>query len=149
MSPCKNDAMKQTRPASVSSAWCSRVLMLVAGSFLFAALLFGLPEMDAALLARWTFDDADSPAAFADMSGNKQHLATTQDTVPRKQGVFGNALDLQGEHALRVGAFGKPELDAITLSVWCRPTELSGYRELLRRRHGAGPRPGYRRLCGM
>lgn len=136
MSPCKNDAMKQTRSVSVSSACCSRVLMLVAGSFLFAALLFGLPEMDAALLAHWTFDDADSPASVADMSGDNQHLATAQDTIPRKQGIFGNALDLQGEHALRVDTFGKPELDAITLSVWCRPTDLDGYRELLRQESG-------------
>jgi hypothetical protein len=48
------------------------------------------------------------------------------------RGLYKNALDLQGDHAVRVDTFGIPEMDAITLAVWCRPTTLGGYREIFR-----------------
>ncbi|HEX72323.1 MAG TPA: hypothetical protein ENN65_03305, partial [Candidatus Hydrogenedentes bacterium] len=52
--------------------------------------------------------------------------------VSKARGVFGHALELQGTHAVRVDNFGAPKMDAITLSAWCLPATLSGFREILR-----------------
>ena len=87
---------------------------------------------ETSLLAHWAFDEEDASALAANGAGDIRYNAVSGQAIPRGRGVFGNALDLKGSHALRIDAFGPETLDAITLSAWCRPVELGGYRELLR-----------------
>jgi len=107
-------------------------------AWFFSLLLLGaLPALgqnaDKFLLAHWSFDDS-SPANLA------QNAAAITLQVPAsvgsRRGVFGNALDLHGTNALRVEGFGQPTLSALSISVWARPTDLGGYRELFRQECG-------------
>ncbi len=91
------------------------------------------------LLARWGFD-AEGDARLRDDSGRGLNATTTASPAATR-GVHGQALSLQGGHALRVEPFpvagssqdaATSELAAITLSAWVRPTTLGGYRELFR-----------------
>jgi len=82
------------------------------------------PSIDKPLLAHWTFNESGStPSLDAEADRN----------VPRTRGVHGNALQLTGQHALKVtGVVPADGISQITLSAWARPTDLSGYREIFR-----------------
>lgn len=67
-------------------------------------------------VAHWTFDEAP--------------------TGGDGPGVFGGALELRGAHSIPVACLALPELAALTLSVWVRPSELGGFREILRKECG-------------
>lgn len=84
------------------------------------------------LIAHWTFDEDLGAQSIRETSGNAAMSITIERDLTSRRGVFGNALDVRGEHALRTGGFGVPSLDTLSFSVWVRPTELSGYRELYR-----------------
>lgn len=116
------------RPVYVYSTFLMVVLLLP----VFALPCAGTVPVEAPLLAHWSFDEENAGTVIADATGNAGNTAVSGEAVPRKRGVHGAALDLQGRHALRIASFGSPETDAITLSAWCRPTDLGGYREILR-----------------
>lgn len=86
----------------------------------------------APLLAHWPLDAAEPSAAVPDVAEDGQYAAVADRDIPRAGGVHGEAMELRGAHAIRVAHFGAPSLDAITLSAWCRPSNLSGYREIFR-----------------
>jgi len=136
MSIYEKELLRRAKPGSVSGVHCHLALVLVAGLFSVAGALYGMPEIEASLLAHWTFDEEGEAATAVDLADMARYRAVAQMAIPRKRGVHGNALDLQGEHALRIDTFGASEMDAITISAWCRPTDLGGYRELLRQESG-------------
>ena len=87
-------------------------------------------------LVHWTFDGFAS-ANLAGASGSLPSLNIRSDQpIPSRRGVHGEALDLKGAHALRVDGFGPLRLSALTLSVWAKPADLGGYRELFRQECG-------------
>ena len=123
------------KDSSISTAVVFLFFVVMAG----AVFLWTVPATaadtappDTSLLGYWPFDEDGVSATAAEASGKGAGSAVNTDPLPRKRGVFGNALDLQGSHALRVENFGVPELEGITVTAWCRPTDLGGYRELLR-----------------
>lgn len=85
-------------------------------------------------LARWTFDESDGPRC-ADVSGHASHasLRTAIEGATRIRGIHGRAIHLRGAHALAavLRDLGDSR-QALGMSVWIRPTDLSGYREILR-----------------
>ncbi len=89
-------------------------------------------QINASLLAYWPFDEEENAAIAFDAAPDSKHSASAEHSLPRGTGVFGKALELKGRHALRVESFGLAAPEEIAFSVWCRPTDLSGYRELFR-----------------
>ncbi|MCH8044289.1 MAG: LamG domain-containing protein [Planctomycetes bacterium] len=92
------------------------------------------PTVDAPLLAHWTFDEHGGDATVIREASEKPELIVrTKQPVPRTRGVYGNALDLRGAHALptAIGAHLK-DVSRITISAWVMPSDLSGYREIFR-----------------
>ncbi len=91
-----------------------------------------VPDINTSVLAHWPFDETTSLTTMMDAAHDGRYVAIADREIPRVRGVHGHALDLRGSHAIRVDNFGVPELDAITLAAWCRPVDLSGYREIFR-----------------
>ncbi len=96
----------------------------------------GEPEIAAARLAHWTFNEAGPYASVYDVTGSEVLTATAEHGLARTKGIYGNALALRGEHAIRLVRFGEPVLPGLTLAAWLRPSDLSGYREILRQESG-------------
>lgn len=94
------------------------------------------PTLSTPLLAYWTFDGGPAAGVYADESGSADLAAQATGGIAPDRGVFGDAIALQGAHALRVPAFGQPHMRALSLSVWVRPSDLGGYRELFRQENG-------------
>ncbi|MBD3175632.1 MAG: hypothetical protein GF320_10660 [Armatimonadia bacterium] len=79
-------------------------------------------------LALWSFEP-DAPLA----SASGAMTLTAPDAPEIVPGVHGAAVWLEGVHAIQVDEPGMPELpEGITVSAWVLPTDLSGYREILR-----------------
>jgi hypothetical protein len=95
--------------------------------------------LDKPLLASYSFDEAFG-VMCADAGGRGCDAAAEgRDAlgVGRAEGVFGNALDLAGDHRLKVGAalaFGR--MPALSLSAWTLPTALGDFREIFRKEDG-------------
>ena len=89
---------------------------------------------DPALLAHWTFDDPDGPRC-RDLSGHDSDalLDRPASSTPRIRGIDGKALSLRDAHAWKTRLAGtNRELAGLSISVWARPSVLSGFRELFR-----------------
>jgi len=91
----------------------------------------GEPKIDRPLLAHWTFNDRGG--VIHDTSGKAALHIRTKTLMPRTHGVYGHALDLRGKHALKTRGVSKSKaISGITFSVWAKPSDLSGYREIFR-----------------
>lgn len=95
-------------------------------------------QVAAPLLAHWKFDEEAETTIAADSSGSKTaSQITARQKIARTRGIHGNALDLHGRHQLECRFLPEAsEMSEITFSVWARPTELQGYREILRQECG-------------
>ena len=93
-------------------------------------------ETEKPLIAHWSFDEI-APANLT-QSVATASLTTAQSAapVPSRRGVYGNGLDLRGAHALRVDGFASTAMTEVTFSVWARPSDLGGFRELFRQECG-------------
>lgn len=86
------------------------------------------------LLAHWTFDQihgnkTPNRTAYA----SEAFLERSSTSLTQTRGIHAQALRLHGTHALRAKlALTESTLPAISFSVWARPVDLSGYRELFR-----------------
>lgn len=130
MSCCLNRIIVNHRVCS--PILCVPVILMV---FFFPQTLRAEVSTDT-LLAHWTFDEGKQAVAAANKTDAAAYEAKLEGAVSGARGVFGSALELQGNHAVRVDRFGASKMDAITLSVWCLPTTLSGFREILRQESG-------------
>ena len=92
----------------------------------------GEPGLDRRPLAHWTFNETGPYPRVWDLAGDRALLAAAGHSLVRAQGVYGSALALRGEHALRLDRFGTSRLPALTLAAWVRPHGLSGFREIFR-----------------
>jgi len=87
-------------------------------------------EAGPTLLARWMFDGADNAPIQDEV---RRTAAPIMVALPRVAGVLGNAVQLTGNHALRVASVATgPRRSGIAFSVWVKPTNLGGYREIFR-----------------
>jgi len=90
----------------------------------------GIPKR---LAAHWAMDEPSGLTELRDTEGD--HAVTAKPGTPlfRAQGVHGGALALQGPHAVSTarGLFTEPPA-GLSCSVWVRPVELGGFREILR-----------------
>lgn len=102
------------------------------GLCLSLVLFAGAAFSDPAPAAYWAFDEAAGTAAFSAGPGAEGWTATAEQPPARRRGVAGGALALRGAHGLRTAGFRAAELPAVTLCAWVRPSELGGYREILR-----------------
>ncbi len=85
------------------------------------------------LRAHYTFNERRGAAAYDRSGAVPPRDAHAESPIGRTAGVWGNALDLRGSHALGVDLELEPEsLAALSFSVWAQPTDLSGFRELFR-----------------
>ncbi|MBN2450775.1 MAG: hypothetical protein JXR77_10325, partial [Lentisphaeria bacterium] len=90
------------------------------------------PEGTPALLAHYTFNEPgpvptvrnSAPAGGLNVQGDRP--------IRRVRGVHGKAVSLQGPHRLRLEGEMPGDLRQVTIAAWVRPTDLSGYREVLR-----------------
>ncbi len=91
-------------------------------------------SQNTAILAHWTFDQPDHPERRESSEPVTSPKTLTLTGLPseRTAGLYGDALQLSGKHRVSVRAITTPSLSSITFSVWVKPTELSGYRELFR-----------------
>lgn len=89
------------------------------------------PKVDRPLVAHWTFNER-AGSALHDVSGNPALEVRAAAGVPRTKGIHGNALRLQGEHALMLKGLPDADLSKITFSAWVQPLNLQGYREIFR-----------------
>jgi len=91
------------------------------------------PVIAKRLAAHWTMDEPSGAAELRDAEGD--HPAAAQPGTPlfRAPGVHGSALALHGPHAVSTdrGLLTEPVV-ALSCSAWVRPTDLSGFREILR-----------------
>ena len=87
-------------------------------------------------LAHWPFDGAPPESLVQNSAPASAMALQSAEPVASRRGVFGNALDLHGTHALRADGFGQTAMPELTLSVWARPTDLGGFRELFRQECG-------------
>ncbi len=87
-------------------------------------------------LAHWAFDGSAGNAVLQDSGGDASRTIQVKESPGQRKGVVGEALDLRGQHALKVDGFGIKELPRITLSAWVLPTDLSGFREIFRQESG-------------
>lgn len=89
------------------------------------------PRLAREPIAHWTFNEraGDVLHSAAGSGGD----ATGGQLVPRTRGVHGNALLLRGNSTLSTPGPQMRELEQIGLSVWVRPTDLTGRREIFRR----------------
>ena len=89
--------------------------------------------IDRPLLAHWTFNERGNTAVIHELTDNPVLGVEANRSLPRIRGVYGNALELVGDHRLEAKLGDKlEEMSQITFSAWTRPTELSGYREIFR-----------------
>ncbi len=91
----------------------------------------GEPKVEKPLVAHWTFNEQGG-SVLHDLSGNPALEVRAAAGVPRTKGIHGNALRLQGEHALAVKGLPDADLSKITFSAWVQPTNLQGFREIFR-----------------
>ncbi len=90
-------------------------------------------EAPKGLIARWSFDGATAGNTIAEASGKPGWDIRSAAAVPRMRGVFGEALELRGSHALRTDLHLPPEgMAALTLCVWARPSAFERYNEIFR-----------------
>ena len=116
--------------------WSAAALSTILAVFFGAVPPASAENADKPLLAHWTFDDP-APANLAQNAPTAPTItANSAAPVPSRRGVFGNALDLHGSHALRVDGFEHPVMTEVSLAVWARPTDLGGFRELFRQECG-------------
>lgn len=95
------------------------------------------PQINRALLAQWTFNEAGLTPVVHNSTGDDSLNADARSLLVRTRGVHGSALSLLGEHALGTNSGpGVEKLSAITFSAWTRPTDLRGYREIFRQEAG-------------
>jgi hypothetical protein len=92
--------------------------------------LLATPDVAPGLLAHWTFDDTDT-GVIADASGDES--LQIRGEFPHAPGVLGQALELAGAHQLQARPISPSgSMPQIAFSVWVRPVDLSGYREIYR-----------------
>lgn len=115
---------------------CAALVMLLSCTVLGESVPDTPPSLDTPLLAHWTFDGVSPEGMYTDVSGSAELAAHVTGGIAADRGVYGDAVALQGIHALRVPAFGQPRMRALSLSVWVRPSDLGGYRELFRQENG-------------
>ena len=94
--------------------------------------LAGEPELERTPIAHWTFNEAGPYPRLYEITGEDALTALADHALARTKGIYGTALSLRGEHAIRLEQFGEPEFRGIALSAWVRPTGLSGFREIFR-----------------
>lgn len=95
----------------------------------------GEAKIDGHLLAHWTFNDRGG--VIHDTSPRAALHVRAKTLIPRRRGVYGRALDLRGEHALKTMGISKSAgMAGITFSVWAKPSELGGNREIFRQECG-------------
>ncbi len=92
----------------------------------------GEPKVPKSLLGHWTFNERGLAAVLRDTSGNPGMDAKATGSLRRVRGVHGSALELRGQHGLRVEGIKHSELAKITFSAWTMPADLSGFREIFR-----------------
>jgi len=91
------------------------------------------PQLDAPLLAHWKFNESGSETTVGKSSGGTASPVATTRRITQARGVYGSSLELQGSHQLTCKFVpNAPQMDQITFSAWTRPSDLSGYREILR-----------------
>lgn len=110
----------------------SCVFLMLSSGFAVAQSASVPPQIDKPLLAYWTFDEDLGSDCIKDASGHAGMSVEVKRDISSKAGVYGNALEVRGEHKLKVGSFGVTELPTISFSVWAKPSDLSKYRELFR-----------------
>jgi len=91
----------------------------------------GEPKLDKPLVAHWMFNER-AGSVLHDLSGNPALEVCAATGVPRTKGIHGNALRLQGEHALVLKGLPDADLSKITFSAWVQPLSLQGFREIFR-----------------
>ncbi len=95
------------------------------------------PKVDKPLLAHWNFNERGATNVINDSSGRPDVTAAAGGPLPKTRGVFGNALNLRGKHALRAAGFlPGNELAGLSFSAWVKPTDLRGNREIFRQECG-------------
>ncbi len=97
----------------------------------------GEPELELVAMAHWTFNEAGPFSRVQDLSGDDALTAAADRALARVRGVYGSALRLEGEHAIRLDRFGAPVLSGLTFSAWVRPADLRGFREIFRQESGS------------
>ncbi len=129
--------MHQTRPRYAKVFQWPAFSFLVLGLALCCAGGHGDVEttacpVDAPLVAHWAFDEDEGAVILRD-SGAAPGVDVRADAAVRIRGVHGTAFEFRGAHALRADIGPKLEyLAALTFSVWAKPADLSGFRELFR-----------------
>jgi len=91
----------------------------------------GEPSLGKPLLAHWEFNEKGG-ATLHEATGKQALSVESERLIPRTRGVHGNALDLHGENVLQAAGVVPTELSKVSLAVWARPADLSGFRELFR-----------------
>ena len=92
----------------------------------------GEPQIDQPLIAHWTFNDRGGAAVIRDSAGTPP-LEIAAQGVRRTRGIHGNAVDLQGTHALQTSLGSRvTELAKVSFSAWTKPSDLRGFREIFR-----------------
>ena len=88
-------------------------------------------ESGEGLVAYWSFDEAAGAAQYADAGPNALAVKNTAGTP--KRGVYGQSVFFEHSHALAapIGP-ALSALDAISFSVWVKPSRLQSYREIFR-----------------
>ncbi len=86
-------------------------------------------DLSADLLAHWAFDHDPDGRLVEDRSTGRPAIRAD---VPHQPGVIGRAIQLTGSHTLDTVPLDKSELTELSFSVWVRPSDLGGYRELFR-----------------
>ncbi|HRY70873.1 MAG TPA: hypothetical protein P5159_21555 [Phycisphaerae bacterium] len=101
------------------------------------------PSSTKPLIAHWTFDetfgdvchDASRQGHDATLHGGIRWLVPGRQPTPLKRipSVFGTALYLAGEYNLQTRAgLCSGSIDKLTLSAWVQPSDLPGFREIIR-----------------
>jgi len=92
----------------------------------------GEPVLELAPLAQWTFNERGPVPAARNTAGTTGMALQAEGPIPRVPGVHGRAARLRGEPRLRVAGLALAGLQQFAVSVWVRPSELGGYREIFR-----------------
>lgn len=92
----------------------------------------GEPVLEVAPLAHWTFNERGPVPAARSTGGSAGVALQAEQPIPRVRGVHGRAALLRGEPRLRVEGLPLQGVAQVAVSAWVRPSELSGYREILR-----------------
>jgi hypothetical protein len=92
----------------------------------------GEPALELAPLAHWTFNERGPVPSARNSAADGHADIEAERPLPRVRGVHGKAAVLRGEPRLRVEGLAVQGLERFALSVWVRPTDLGGYREIFR-----------------